>query len=233
MLRHKQGFTIILNREYSPELAQKAAALREGILIDPVGVYDVPSVHHQFASLHHGRKLDMDKIKTGSDFFWQWIDTYAQWVNEMYAEKKPDVLLGMANGANRLSLAMAASVGAVGLETYKKDPKTVGLTDESRSALQKIALHNEGTLFVLEIEDTGTTGQTTFSPVAELRELGVTRIEAAHTWIRNPKLSMLEAHDIPYGAVIHEPLPTYTETECRTLPEGFCNQGVLLIPHGQ
>ncbi len=213
----------------STELAGKIENLRERILTDPVGVLDPPTQHHQFASMvNHGRKLDMDKIVTGSGLFWQWVDTYSQWINEMYEGQKPDAILGIANGANRLATTMAASVGAIGLETFKVSSKEVALTDASRRALERIDVG-----FVLEIEDVGTTGGTTSSPIAELRELGVQRIEAAHTWIRNPGLKVLDSMGIPYGAVIHEPLPTFSVEDCQNLPEGFCRQGVLLIPHGQ
>lgn len=214
---------------YSPQLETKVANLRDRILNDPIGVLDPPTQHHQFASLvKHGRKLDMDKISTGSEFFWQWVDTYAQWINEAYKGRTPDALVGIANGANRLATTMAASVGAFGLETYKVNSKTVALTDVSRLALQQ-----SGATFVLLIEDVGTTGGTTSTPIPELREIGVGRIEVAHTWIRSENLPALDSLRVPYGAVNHEPLPTFDENDCRNLPEGFCNQGVLLIPHGQ
>ena len=220
---------MIFTHRNSPELQQKVEMLRERILTDPVGVLDPESQHHQFASLvNHGRKLDMDKIETGTELFWQWVDTYSQWMKEVYRGRRPDALVGIANGANRLATTMAATVGAIGLETYKKDSKTVGLTPAARAAIQY-----SGIRFVVLTEDVGTTGGTTSSVVPELREIGVERIEAAHTWIRNPMLKTLESERIPYGAAIHEPLPTFSEEDCRTLPEGFCNQGVLLIPHGQ
>lgn len=67
---------MIVTKRYSPGLQVKADALRERILTDPIAVLDPPTQHHQFASLvNHGRKLDIDKISTGSDFFWQWVDT--------------------------------------------------------------------------------------------------------------------------------------------------------------
>lgn len=169
----------------------------------------------------------MDKILTGSDLFWQWVDTYSQWINEMYDGQKPDVILGIAGGANRLATTMAAAVGAIGLETFKVSSKEVALTASARFTVQQTMPN-----FVLEIEDVGTTGGTTSSPITELHELGVQRIEAAHTWIRNQELKALESLGIPYGAVIHEPLPTFSTEDCQNLPEGFCNQGVLLIPHG-
>lgn len=218
---------MLFSRPYSPELQAKAGNLRNRILADPIGVLDPPTQHHQFASMvNHGRKLDMDKILSGTDFFWDWMNTYSLWINEMYPGQKPDALLGIANGANRAATTLGASVGAVGLETYKVDSKTVALTEAARRAIQESNLK-----FVLEVEDVGTTGGTTSTPIPELRELGVTRIEAAHTWIRNLELAKLEALEIPYSSIIHEPLPTFSEQDCRDLPEGFCNQGVLLIPH--
>jgi len=219
---------MILTREYSPELTASVDALRERILTDPVGVLDPPNQHHQFASkVNHGRKLDFDKIEEETDFYDQWTTTYAQWIAEMYpGDERPDALLGVANGANRLARTIAPSLGILGLETLKVDSKTVTLDSVARLAIQETAPD-----FVLVIEDVGTTGGTTSTAVADLEKLGVAKIEVAHTWIRNPELKKLEEIGLTYSAVIHEPLPTFSEDDCRNLAEGFCNQRVLLIPH--
>lgn len=220
---------MIAKYEISPELDKRVNDLKGRILNDPIGILDPPGQHHQFASLvNHGRKLDLDKIKTSSDFFWQLTDTYAAWVNEVYAEQKPEFLLGVANGANRMALTMAGYVRSIGLETYKKDSRTVALTDVARLAISQTRPKS-----LLIIEDVGTTGGTTSTVVPELRELGVQDIEVSHVWIRNRELKALEEIGIPYRAIIHEPLPTFSEEDCRNLSEGFCNQGVLLIPHSQ
>lgn len=220
---------MIVSRNLSPELIRNIAEFRERILADPAEVLDPPDIHHQFASLvNHGRKLDMDKIETGTEFFGEWTTVYADWVNEVYRGRKPDALLGIANGANRLAIKMAPMLGAVGLETIKINSKSVGLSENSRFAIEDSKPH-----FVLLVEDVGTTGGTTSTVIPELRELGVDRIEVAHTWVRNPILKVLEEQRIPYGAMIHEPLPTFSEEDCRNLPEGFCHQGVKLIPHGE
>lgn len=224
---------MLANRRYTPELEVRIADLRDRILTDPIEVLDPPTQHHQFASLvNHGRKLDMDRIPPGSDLYWQLAGTYSEWINETYSDRQPDILIGIANGANRLATTMSASVGAKGakgLETYKKDSKTVGLTDVARFAIQSADTKPR---FVLVVEDVGTTGGTTSTIIPELRELGIPRIEVAHAWIRNTTLKVLDKALIPYGAVIHEPLPTFSQEDCRDLPNGFCNQGILLIPHG-
>lgn len=213
--------------DISPGLEQKIGELRDRIMTDPVQVLDPPDQHHQFSSkVFHGRKLDMDNIPTGSEFFWQWVATYAEWINEARAGGQVDALVGIANGANRLAPTMAPSVGATGLETVKVDSKTVRLSEEARFAIQ-----NETPKVVRVIEDVGTTGGTTSTVVPELRELGVENIEVFHTWIRNPELPKLDAMGVPYSTVIHEPLDTFSVEDCRNLPEGFCNQGIRLIPH--
>ena len=217
-----------VKRPYSNSLECEIGNLRERILNDPIQVLDPPDQHHEFANGDHGRKLDFDRITTGSDFFWQWVSAYTNWVNEVYRGQHPDVLVGVANGANRLATTMSASVGTVALETYKKDKKTVGLNNMARIAIDEL-----NPRFALIIEDVGTTGGTTSTVVPQLREMGVERIEVAHTWIRKPGLIELNRLDVPYSAMIHEPLPTFAESECHTLTNGFCNQGVILIPHGQ
>jgi orotate phosphoribosyltransferase len=170
----------------------------------------------------------MDRIEDGTDFFWQWVSTYASWIKETYDGDMPDALVGIANGANRLAMTMASTIGAKGYETQKVNAKTVKLTDVARFAIMQSVPK-----FVLVTEDVGTTGGTTSTVIPELLGLGVERVEVAHTYIRTPTLAALDALGVKYGAVIHDPLETFSEEDCRNLPGGFCNQGVLLIPHGK
>ncbi len=210
-------------------LQRRISALHNRIFTDEIEVIDPPSQHHQFASkVNHGRKLDADKILDGTDFYWQMMSTYSNWIKETYAEEMPGVLLGIAGGGNRFATTMASTVGAKGLETRKVDSKTVTLTDAARFMIKELKPK-----FVLLTEDVGTTGGTTSSVLPELIDLGIERIEAAHLFIRSSGLPKLESMGIKYAAVIHDPMPTFSEEDCKNLPEGFCNQGILLIPHGE
>ncbi len=215
---------------YSEELIGRIEAFRDRVMTDPVGVLDPPTQHHEFVSGNHGRKLDFDKILTGSDFFKQWTNVYAQWISERYRNDLPDALIGVANGANRLSSSVAPFVVDTisGLLTDKVDKKTVKANSASRFIIQQLKPE-----FVLIIEDVGTTGSTTATLVEDLQSLGVSRIEAVTTWQRNPNLEQLDKLGIMYSSMIPEALPMFKPEECRSNSEGFCNQGVLLIPHGQ
>jgi hypothetical protein len=86
---------------------------------------------------------------------------------------------------------------------------------------------------VLIIEDVGTTGSQSVVVIKELQGMGVTNIHEVNTWRRNPTLPRLDELGIRYDSMIAEVLPTYTKSDCENLPDGFCNQGVLLIPRGQ
>lgn len=204
---------------------------RDRVLTDPIGVLDPEGVvHHEFVSGNHGRKLDFDKIETDSDFYIDWVSVYARAIKAMYPDKLPDALVGIANGANRLSESVSHLLGkqVLGLTTVKMDAKTVRLDDEALEAIER-----NGVRFALTIEDVGTTGSTTATAVNHLREIGVRRIEAVTTWQRNPSLPYLGELRIPYGSVIPEPLPMFSPENCASDPAGYCATGIKLVPHAQ
>jgi hypoxanthine phosphoribosyltransferase len=202
---------------------------RDRVLTDPVAVLDPEGVvHHQFVSKNHGRKLDFDKIPTDSDFYIDWVSIYARVIRARYQDGLPDALVGIANGANRLSKSVSHLLGekVLGLVTVKIDEKTVILDDEALEAIEAGKVK-----FALTIEDVGTTGGTIATAVDHLREAGVSHIEAITIWQRNPSLPRLDALEVPYSSVILEPLPMFSPEDCAT--EGFCAQGIFLIPHGK
>lgn len=215
--------------EFSGRLHDDIARLRDRILTDPIGVLDPEGVtHHEFVSGKHGRKLDFDKIVEGTDFYIQWVALYARAIRSIYADQLPDAVVGIANGANRLSTHIAALLGGqvLGLVTTKTSPSSVELDDASAESL-RVRRAN----FIVTIDDVGTTGGTTATAVNHLRDLGVEHIEAVSTWQRSPTLPRLDELDIAYHAVIFEPLPTFSAEECETNPDGYCAQGVPLIAH--
>jgi hypothetical protein len=202
---------------------------RDRVLTDPTGVLDPEGVvHHEFVSGNHGRMLDFDKISTDSDFYIDWVAIYARTVLATYEDELPDALVGIANGANRLSKSVAGLLGeqVLGLTTVKIDAKSVQLDDEALAAIEK-----RGLKFVVTIEDVGTTGSTTSTAIEHLREVGVERVESMNGWQRNAALPRLDALDVPYHAVILEPLPMFTAADCLSDKDGYCRWGIPLVPH--
>jgi orotate phosphoribosyltransferase len=192
-------------------------------VLDPEGV-----VHHEFVNGNHGRKLDFDKIPTDSDFYIDWVSIYARIIRARYQDRLPDALVGIANGANRLSESVSHLLGkrVLGLTTVKMDAKTVRLDDEALEAVGSGKVR-----FALTIEDVGTTGSTTATAIDHLREVGIQRIEAITTWQRNPTLPRLDTLRVPYSAMIPESLPMFSAEDCVSNPQGFCAQEVPLITH--
>jgi len=209
--------------ETDNRLKMDIANFKDRILTDPVGIMDPEGIHHELASGCHGRKLDFDKIETGSDLYLQWVSLYARFIESQYRNQLPDALVGIASGANRLSEDVAPLLGrsVLGLTTVKIDSNEVTLSEESRAAIKK-----HGVNFALLVEDVGTTGGTMSTVAQPLTEVGVKRIEAVMTWRRAPELRRLDERGIPHKSMIYEPLPMFTKEECETSPYGYCAGGV-------
>lgn len=212
--------------EFSERLQADVDRFRERVYTDPVGVLDPEDLHHEFVSGNHGRKLDYDKIEIGTDFYIEWVTVYARAVKEMYPMRSPDALVGIANGANRLSRDVGHLLGIASLTTVKVSAKEVKLDDDALETIEEY-----GIKFALTIEDVGTTGGTTVTAVNDLRLAGVPRIESVNFHQRNLVLPKLVAARTPHDSVIIDPLPMFSATECMTAPDGYCGSGVLLIPH--
>jgi hypothetical protein len=70
------------------------------------GVLDPPNVHHEFVSGKHGRKLDFDTIDDESDLYKEWVGANVDFISDQFSQI-PEVILGVANGTNRLALDVA------------------------------------------------------------------------------------------------------------------------------
>jgi orotate phosphoribosyltransferase len=186
------------------------------------GILDGEDIHHEFVSGVHGRKLDFDKIETGSDLYKEWVEVLVDFIKDSY-DQQPDVILGVANGANRLAVSVAAGLGngTMGLMTEKETSKAskfhVCVEDVIRGYKPK---------FVLVIEDVGTAGTTSATASKKALEAGAQHVEVLNTWQRNEKLPRLDEVGVAYRSVILEPMPSYQPDECE-----YCKNDVEFVPH--
>lgn len=186
------------------------------------GVLDPEDVHHEFVTGMHGRKLDFDKILTGSEFYLQWMDAMVKFIQENYPEQ-PDMILGVANGANRMAVSIAAGLGngTIGLMTEKETLKSSKLHKSVEDVIRGYKPK-----FLLVVEDVGTAGTTSASAANKAKEAGAQRVEILNTWQRRPSLERIEEAGYDYKAMIHEDMPTYEPDACE-----YCKNGVKLITH--
>lgn len=199
------------------------------------GVVDPEGVHHEFVSLVHGQKIDFDAIPEGSDLLAEWEDVVAETVDNQFPTKKYPrgiVLLGIANGTNRLVAPVANKAGErfTPAHTKKVGSKIVELTDEAKRTIREL-----NPSLILGCEDVGTTGFTSATAVMSARSLVQslrmdTEIRIINTWQRSELLPELRALQVPYSSIIFEPMPAYEPETCRE--SGFCADGWELVLHG-
>lgn len=194
--------------------------LRDRVLKE--GVLDSEDLHHEFVSGLHGRKLDFDKIETGSEFYQQWVDALVKFIKEEY-DSEPDMILGVANGANRLAVSVAAGLGnsTIGLMTEKETSKSSKL----HKSVEDI-INGYKPKLVLVIEDVGTAGTTSATAAKKALVAGAQQVTVLNTWQRNKKLEKLEEAGFEYKSMILEPMPNYEPDACE-----YCKNGVKLVPH--
>lgn len=196
------------------------------------GVLDPEGTHHEFKSGMHGQKLDFDVIPDDSDLYREWVDVTADYIAFELTEF-PEIILGVANGTNRLALDVARRFSdlTIGLVTEKdpKDKNRILLTELGRRAIKGIQPDH-----ILVLEDVGTTGSSSVQPAVSARELLNNKTDQSvtvlTTWKRRPTLEKLDEQGIPHQAIIDEPLTTYSPEDCRDLEQGFCYRGWEFIP---
>lgn len=194
--------------------------LRDRILSE--GVLDGEDIHHEFVSGVHGRKIDMDKIETGSEFYLQWMDACVKFIQDNYDEQ-PDMVLGVANGANRMAVSIAAGLGGntIGLMTEKETSKSSKL---HKTVEDVISGYKPKRLLV--VEDVGTAGTTSATAAQKAKEAGAQKVTVLNTWQRNETLVKLDEAGFNYKAMILEPLPNYEPDAC-----DYCANGSEFVPH--
>lgn len=209
------------------DLEAKILSFKQNIINS--GIVDGEGVHHTFSQGLHGQKIDFDLIEDASELYSDWVKITAEYIKQNYAEL-PDIVVGVANGTNRLALSVAESLdgGVVGLVTVKPGGSRNQpiLTEESFKIIQ-----NSKPSSILILEDVGTTGTNSSSVYSSIKDAGARNIEVLNTWQRNEELSKLEKLGVQYKAVIKEVLTNYTAEECKK--SGFCSKGWNLLGHGQ
>jgi orotate phosphoribosyltransferase len=208
-------------------MSEQISQFRNNII--EAGVLDPEGTHHEFVSGMHGRKLDFDTIPTGSNLYSEWTQVAADFIVENFETSPavPTVIVGVANGTNRVALDTARRFEgrAIGLvsEKDRDDSKVLRLT---RIAHKTIHLLRPQLVIVLE--DVGTTGSNSVQVAKGVQEAGAQSVAVVTTWKRRERLERLEEANISYQAIIDEPLTTYSPEDCQQT--GFCSEGWDFIP---
>jgi orotate phosphoribosyltransferase-like protein len=193
------------------------------------GIIDKKGTHHVFSQGLHGRKIDFDLIPDGSDLFRQWVEVTCDFIRDNYSPV-PGAIIGVANGTNRLALAVAESLGGdvKGLVTVKPEGSRNQpvLTEESEKILRESRPES-----IVILEDVGTRGTNSSSVAKSVRELDLAAPEVINTWQRSDTLKLLDEAEVPYKALIKEMLISYTSEECRE--KGYCSEGWEILDHGK
>lgn len=193
------------------------------------GIVDGQGVHHVFSQGLHGQKIDFDLIEDKSELYGEWVDLTTEFITQNY-DKLPDIVVGVANGTNRLALSVAEILGdeVTGLVTVKPggSRNQPVLTDESVKKIQDLKPKS-----ALILEDVGTRGTNSASVYRSLQQTGVGSIEVLNTWQRSENLALLDDEGAKYKAVIKDVLTNYPPEECKK--SGFCARGWQLLGHGR
>lgn len=216
-------------------LTDNIAELERKFLEHP-GVYNSHE-HTVFASGRHGIKIDLDEIPTESDLFNTWMDVQVQFIQETY-DPLPEVIIGTANGANRIAEAIAERIDSVvALETQKDSEGTVVLPWVQARELRRLAVDS-----MLIVDDVGTTGSSVVPLVKYIRNTAIRNwpnlsgndaLSVLYTWQRQPRLRHLTQNRIVHLAMIKNFQPTFSPTECEEDPEGYCANNLPLVPRNE
>ncbi len=206
-----------------PESLGEIARFRDHIIEG--GVLDAEGTHHEFVSGMHGQKLDFDIIKNEDPLYQEWITATANFIRREL--RLPEVIIGVANGTNRVALDVARRFNGdvLGLVS-EKDQQNSKILRLSSAAERVFGLMRPE--FVVVKEDVGTTGSNSVQVATQALEAGAQHVLVLATWKRRAQLERLDEAGIDYAAMIDEPLTTYTPEECTA--EGFCADGWKFIP---
>jgi len=208
------------------ELAQqfRAEIMESGIVLDREGT------HHEFVSGMHGQKLDFDNIQVNSSLYEKWIDVNSSFIEEEFP-RLPQVIIGVANGTNRVALDVARSFNGRSIGLVSEKDKTHSKRLFLNPFVAGRLLDTMKPQLVVVVEDVGTTGSNSVQIASRVRDFTGGHVEVVTTWQRRENLERLDEEDIPYRAIIKEPLPTYSPEEC--VKTGFCSKDWEFIPRSK
>lgn len=194
------------------------------------GVLDPDGVHQEFVSGMHGQKLDFDTVEEETSLYREWISVAADFIGQEYSDRLPEVIIGVANGTNRVALDTARRFdGEVLGLVSKKDKDNSKVLYLGTMATRVISALQPKLVVVLE--DVGTTGSNSVQVARHVLDAGAQEAEVVTTWKRREKLEKLIEAGIAYRAIIDEELPAYQPEDCRA--DGFCAQGWEFIPRSK
>lgn len=186
--------------------------------------------HHEFRDGLHGYKADYGRVAPdGSNMFYEGAGLVADHISDhQHYSGIPQAIVGVANGANKLALAVAEELGpgVIGVQTAKNryDPSILELPLSSRWSL--IDIRPE---FALVLDDIGTSGSTTAQVANLCIDLNIPRVEALYLVQRSTNLHYLGRIGVAYQTVIYHPMINMTEVDCQK--SGPCSVGVELVEH--
>lgn len=215
----------------SVDFEQRVATFHEQLFAPETGAYDPEGIHHEFSQGLHGRKVDCDKIKEDTPLYEDWIGLEADLVWQSLPKRTLGrvVLIGIANGTNRIARDTANALGCVSyVETYKNEHGKPELTTE---AIEQLASINPA--HIRFTEDVFSRGTNVMWALASLRThwpSNLVDIEAFSLFERG-RPEWLLSIGLKYHSLIREHLPTFQPDECKTDSNGFCSKEWELIPY--
>ena len=210
--------------------------------IEPL-VVEGEGSHHVFYNGDHGQKIDCEVIEKNEDLFESWLEITIEGIRYFYPEKLPRLVIGVANGTNKLAESVADRLlkevkegepAPLSIQSVKREGATSILSPRSLDKIK--GLNGNKDNFALVLEDVGTTGRSSYEIIEESNIWTASAIKeyrVLNLWQRMENLPILERAGISYDSLVLEPLPTFDPEACRELPEGFCRRGWDLVPYGQ
>ncbi len=215
----------------NPYFEQRAAAFHEQLLAPETDVYDSDGTHSEFNQGLHGRKVDCDNIAEGTKLYEDWIGLSADLVWQSLPKRTLGkvVLIGIANGTNRIARDTADMLGCVtALETYKNEEGRPELTPEAIEILK--GLNPAHARFLEDVSSRGTNVMWATASLHTNRPSSLEDIEA-HALFERGVPVWLASIGLKYRAIIRHHMLDFEPDQCKTRPMGYCANNWELKPY--